>query len=121
MFSTFPPERCVMLEARLHTETTGEEVFFEFTVSNADDQPVDLRFRDACRADVAVLADGEEVWRWSDGQMFAQAVEEARLNPGESAAFEFEWSDPEPGTYRAVGELRLLDRQCTAGTDLRVE
>lgn len=110
-----------MLEARLRAEGSGGVVSFEFTVSNADDQPADLRFRDACRADVTVLTDGEEVWRWSDGRMFAQAVEEARLNPGESAAFEFEWPDPEPGTYRAVGELRLLDRECTAETELRVE
>jgi len=110
-----------MLEARLRTEPAGDRVAFEFTVSNADDQPVDLRFRDACRADVAVLADGEELWRWSDGRMFTQAVEESQLNPGESATFEFEWPDAEPGRYRAVGELRLLDKECTAEADLRVE
>ena len=109
-----------MLEARLHTEGSNGEVAFELTVSNADDQPVDLRFRDACRADVAVVADGEEVWRWSDGRMFAQAVETAQLNPGESAAFEFDWDDPEPGSYRAVGELRLLDGDCSAETELHV-
>jgi hypothetical protein len=110
-----------MLEPTLTAEPGEGTVRFAFTVSNADDQPVDLRFRDACRADVAVADGDREVWRWSDGRMFTQAVEEADLAPGESAEFSFEWEDPDPGEYRVTAELRLLDKECSAETNLRLE
>ena len=62
-----------MLDASLEV-TVGDGVAFQFTVVNGGDTPAELTFRDACRADFAVHEDDAEVWRYSDGQMFAQAV-----------------------------------------------
>jgi len=71
-----------MLDSSLEV-TVGEDVSFRFTVSNGTGGPVELTFRDACRADFAVRREegeeGEEVWRWSDGRMFAQELGHARL------------------------------------------
>lgn len=109
-----------MLETSLEV-TVGDGVTFEFTVANADAAPVDLEFRDAGRADFAVRTeDGEEAWRWSEGRMFAQAVESARLEPGEEATFVEEWPDPDPGDYTAEATLRVRERDVSARTAFSV-
>lgn len=92
------------LEASLDV-TVGDEVVFAFTVTNPDDDAVNLTFRSSKVADVAVTADGEEVWRWSDGQMFAQMMNSTTIEPGDEVAEQFVWEDPEPGEYEAVASL----------------
>ena len=95
-----------MLDCSL-TVTVGEAVTFRLTVTNASAEPVELTFRDAGRADFVVYtADGEEVWRWSDGRMFA-IVEEV-------------WPEPEPGDYTAEAELRTVDVAASARTPFSV-
>ena len=109
-----------MLDSSLEV-TVGEGVTFRFTVSNGTGGPVELTFRDACRADFAVRHDdGEEVWRWSEGRMFAQQLGHARLEPGEEAVFEEEWPDPEPGDYTAEATLRVAEHDVRAETPFSV-
>lgn len=108
-----------MLQTSLDV-TVNDTVSFRFTVTNGDDAPVELTFRDAGQADFAVHAGDEEVWRWSDGRMFAQVVQTAHLEPGESATFEGEWSDPDPGDYTAEATLRVRERDVSARTDFSV-
>ena len=108
-----------MLETALEV-TVGDEVEFSFSVVNAGDRPVEHTFRDACRADFAVYTDGREVWRYSDGQSFAQAISTADFQPGETAAFEAVWSDPDPGEYTAEATLRVTERSVTARTPFSV-
>jgi hypothetical protein len=109
-----------MLDSSLEV-TVGNGVTFRFTVSNGTGGPVELTFPDACRADFAVRRDdGEEVWRWSEGRMFTQAIGHARLEPGEEAVFEEEWPDPEPGDYTAEAVLRATEREVRAETPFSV-
>ena len=108
-----------MLDATLEV-TVGDGVVFGFTVVNAGDTPVELTFRDACRADFAVYEGDEEVWRYSDGRMFAQALSTADLQPGETAAFEETWPDPVPGDYTAEATLRVRERDVSARTPFSV-
>ncbi|WP_276258171.1 BsuPI-related putative proteinase inhibitor [Haloglomus litoreum] len=99
----------------------GQRVAFALVVENAGYDPVSVTFRDSGDADFAVLtADGEEVWRWSDGRVFAQALRPAEFAPGESATFEAEWPDPRPGDYTAVGELRVREVEVRAETPFSV-
>jgi len=109
-----------MLEANLTAAVDRKGVTFHFTVTNADDEPAGFVFPDAMEADVAVFDDGREVWRWSEGRMAAQVVRETSLAPGEAATFEMEWSDPDPGQYRARAELRAREPDCRAETELTV-
>lgn len=108
-----------MLDASLDV-TVGDEVAFRFTVVNAGDTPVELTFRDACRADFAVFDDGEEVWRYSEGRAFAQVLSTADLQPGETAAFEQSWPQPRPGEYTAEATLRVREHEVTARTPFTV-
>jgi hypothetical protein len=100
---------------------SGQQVRLSLVVENGDDQPVSVTFRDSGDADFAVQrSDGGEVWRWSEGRAFAQALRPAEFAPGESASFETEWPDPEPGDYTAVGELRVREAEVRAETPFSV-
>lgn len=108
------------LEGRLDATESADGVRFDFTVTNTSDEPVTLRFSDACTADVAVRDDGREVWRFSDGRMFAQVITEETIGPGESETFDVEWPDPESGEYTAEAELCAQQRVCQARTDVSI-
>lgn len=108
-----------MLEGALNV-TVGDDVRFEFEVTNASDEPVEVTFRDAGKVDFAVLEDGEEIWRWSDGRMFTQALETAQFLPGERATFEEEWPSPRPGDFTAVAELHVRETDLRAQTPFSV-
>jgi hypothetical protein len=108
-----------MLDASVDV-TVGDGVGFTFTVENGGDRPVELTFRDACKADFAVYADDREVWRHSDGRVFAQMITRAELQPGESAAFEETWPHPQPGDYTAEATLRVTEHEITARTPFSV-
>ncbi|WP_436347746.1 BsuPI-related putative proteinase inhibitor [Natronorubrum sp. FCH18a] len=113
------------LEGRLEADvsTDGNEstmVTFAFTVTNRGSEPVDLQFSDACKAEFVVTEDGREVWRFSEGRMFAQMLSTDRLESGETATYEGEWMSPQPGGYIARAELRARERACEARTDFAV-
>lgn len=108
-----------MLEAALEV-TVGEGVEFRLSVVNAGDTPVELTFRDACRADFAVREDGTERWRYSDGRAFTQELTTATLRPGEAAAFEEIWPEPASGDYTAEAALRVREAEISARTPFSV-
>ncbi len=108
-----------MLESALEV-TVGDGVQFSFSVVNAGDTPIELTFRDACRADFAVYADGVEIWRYSDDKAFTQAISTAKFQPGETAEFESVWPDPEPGEYTAEATLRVSERTVSSRTPFSV-
>jgi len=127
---TFPgPSRtaAMTLESSL-VVTVDDGVTFAFTVDNAGDEPRDLTFRDGTTADVVVSEPGDgngpgagaEVWRWSDGRMFTQAVRTVTLAPGESLTEELTWSDPPTGTYTAEASLAAADVDAVAGATFDV-
>jgi hypothetical protein len=111
------------LDASLEVTVDGQgrRVRFTLVVENGRSDPVSVTFRDSGDADFAVLAaDGETVWRWSDGRAFAQVLRPAEFAPGESATFEAEWPAPRPGDYTAVGELRVREADVRAETPFSV-
>jgi len=102
------------LSCSLEAAASSGSVQFTFAVTNDGSDPVDLNFSSAQTHDVAVLSDGAEVWRFSDGQMFAQMLQSETLAPGETVTYEAAWSDPDPGEYEAVAELATRDAGCEA-------
>jgi len=91
------------------------------TLRNDSSEVVSLAFGSGRTHDAIVeTEDGRELWRWSQGRMFTQAMSEVRLEAGDESHFELACdpgvdSAPElpPGRYRATalipsfsGELR---------------
>ena len=108
-----------MLESSLEV-TVGNGVAFSFVVVNAGDMPIELTFRDACRADVAVYEGEEPVWRYSDGKAFTQSLTVADLQPGEKSRFEEVWPDSTAGNYTAEAALCVEEHDVRAMTPFSV-
>lgn len=109
------------LEADVSSGTPGSDaVTLEFSVTNTGSEPVELQFSDACKAEFVVEDEGREVWRYTDGRMFAQMISSERIAPDETATYEAEWENPRSGEYTAVAELRAQEAICEARTDVSV-
>ena len=108
------------LECTLDATSADGVVEFAFTVTNTGTDDVEMTFSDACLVDVAVLADGEERWRFSEGRMFAQMLVEETLAAGDSETFDVDWESPVPGGYEAVATLEANDADCEARTTFSV-
>ena len=107
------------LEGRLDAVVDGT-VEFSFSVTNADTEPIVLRFRSGLVADVAVLAGDEVVWRWSEGRAFTQALGAETLLPGESFVHSATWDDPDRGEYEAVASLEATNVDLESRTSVVV-
>lgn len=81
-------------------------VRFAFTVVNDGDRKLEVNFRDSRTHDVVVLdASGKEVWRWSAGRMFTQAMQNKVLRTDDALRYEESWDAPARGKYTAVAML----------------
>jgi len=81
-------------------------VRFDFRVANAGRGKVEVRFPNGQTHDIAVLDSlGQEVWRWSAGRLFTQALQNRVLHTNDTLAFDERWSAAPPGRYVAVATL----------------
>lgn len=81
-------------------------VRFAFHVVNAGAKKLEVKFPDGRTHDVVVLDSvGREVWRWSDGRMFTQAMQAKVLRTSDALRYEGAWQNPKPGTYVAIATL----------------
>lgn len=84
-----------------------DEVIFTFHVTNVTGKQLEITFPSGQTHDFAVLdTAGREVWRWSAGRMFTQALQTRQLDPRETASYEQRWSPGgRIGTFTAVAVL----------------
>jgi len=84
----------------------GESVEFSFRVTNSSNKRVELRFPSGQTHDLIVLdPQGREVWRWSNGRMFTQSMQNKVLGASDTLTFTETWHPDHPGTYTAVASL----------------
>lgn len=95
-------------------------VTFAFRVANDGSDPVEASFSDAQRAECVVSDGDDEVWRWSDGQMFAMMMGSETFPAGESETYELVWEDPEHGEFEARAALSATDVDCEATATVTV-
>jgi hypothetical protein len=86
----------------------GDEISFALALTNTSGRRVELTFPNGLTHDVVVLdSAGRERWRWSDGRLFTQALQNRLLDAKEEVTFQESWQPAlEPGTYVAVATLR---------------
>ncbi|HEU4962584.1 MAG TPA: BsuPI-related putative proteinase inhibitor [Bacilli bacterium] len=84
----------------------GEQVRMTLTFCNESAQMRELLFTNAQRFDVVIKRNGEKVWQWSDGRLFAQVMTTLLVAPGDSRVFKAEWPQVDaqgnqvpPGAY----------------------
>ena len=106
----------------------GEPVRFTLTVTNTGAAPVTVTRSSGQRYDFIVRsADGAEVWRWSRGRFFTQALEEETIGPGRSLTFAETWDQRDndgrqvpPGAYQVVAVYTTVPPLESAGVSFTI-
>ena len=101
------------LASSMEVEVTDGAVRFILHVTNTGSGPLEMVFPTSQRHDVVVRTEsGEEVWRWSAGRGFAQAITRETLAPGDSWDLEARWTPGDrTGTYVATGLLLAREHE----------
>jgi hypothetical protein len=85
-----------------------DRVSFALRVTNNAEKRLELTFPSGQTHDIVVLDQaGHEVWRWSEGRMFTQALQNRLLATDETLSYQASWSpSANHGTFVAVASLR---------------
>ena len=95
----------VVLTSRLAVNLK-DGVAFDFAVTNDGAKRVEVNFPSGQTHELVVLDTlGREVWRWSNGRMFTQSLQNRVLRASDTLAWEERWRDAPAGRYVAVATL----------------
>lgn len=90
----------------------GAPIELTLSIRNTGDETVRLQMRTGQLFDFIVQRDGQEVWRWSQGRAFTQALTQLVLLPNEMRGFTVRWDGTDnsgarvpPGTYTLIGRV----------------
>jgi hypothetical protein len=94
------------ITSHVMVDTAQGTVRFAIEVTNDSRRRVELTFPDGRTHDFAVLDEsGREVWRWSSGRLFTQAMQNRLLDAHDSAIYAERWTPNTPGRYTLVAQL----------------
>ena len=95
------------LDASLVVRQSPDGIRFALAIANGSKHRLEVSFPDGQTRDFVVLdGRGREVWRWSEGRMFTQAMQSKLLTAGDTVTFAERWPGAEPGEYTVVATLR---------------
>ena len=86
----------------------GESLRFTLRIVNNTKKMVEIQFPDGQTHDFVVSdSTGKEVWRWSEGRMFTQAMRSKTLKGNDGTVFEEKWEPKgQRGAFTAVAILK---------------
>ena len=94
------------LDSRFHVAVDKRQVHFALNVQNVGTKHVELDFPSGKSYDFVVVDSvGREVWRWSNGRMFTQGLQNKQLGTGDNMQVSETWTKPAPGRYTAIATL----------------
>ncbi|HVE77411.1 MAG TPA: BsuPI-related putative proteinase inhibitor [Gemmatimonadaceae bacterium] len=91
--------------------SVDDQVRLAYVVTNTTTKQLEVRFPDGRTHDFVILDSlDREVWRWSEGRMFTQSLQNRLLSGGETLSYE----DHRPvaalhGRYTAVAQLASVN------------
>lgn len=83
------------------TVKVGQTVRLSINLQNNSGRDETLRFSSGKRYDFYVTKDGREVWRWSQGRAFIQALTTEVIPGAVGKRYTETWQPQSPGTYTA--------------------
>lgn len=101
------------LAPTLQVRIERDSVVLDLHVTNVSEEPVRLEFPTSQRFDFVVEREsGAELWRWSEGRMFAQVLGTETVAPGSTLHYRAAWAPPSGlrGTFEATGVLPAMER-----------
>jgi hypothetical protein len=102
------PRTDTSLAASAKVAVTPRDVKFALAVTNLASHSVEVNFPNGQTHEFVVLDTlGREVWRWSTGKMFTQALQNRNVDPNATLSFNEEWiPQGHHGRYTALALLR---------------
>lgn len=100
------------LAGTMEVKVSESSVRLVLHVTNTSNSPVEMTFPTSQRYDfIVATTGGDEIWRWSEGMAFLQALSTETLPAGESWEMEAVWDPADrEGEYVATGVLTARDR-----------
>jgi hypothetical protein len=84
----------------------ARKMSFALELTNTEDKLAEVRFTSGRTHEFIVLDEqNREVWRWSAGRLFTQALQTKQLQKGEQIRYTAHWDTAAPGKYRVVASL----------------
>jgi hypothetical protein len=110
------------IASSLQAESLADSVGFTLSVTNVSSEPLPLTFPTGQSFDFVVMDGGRELWRWSEGMMFTQAIRQETLSPEETRTFTAWWSPPAGtrGEFTVRGHLTALEHRAEQEIGFRV-
>ena len=112
------------ISADLYVRISGSEISFALNVTNGGKKHVELTFPTGQTHDFIVVDSlGREVWRWSEGRMFTQALRNKLLGKGETLTLEETMKREKPlpaGRYVARALLTSRNHPITREAEFTV-
>ncbi|HMS03828.1 MAG TPA: BsuPI-related putative proteinase inhibitor [Gemmatimonadaceae bacterium] len=101
-------DSALVMDVQVDAPVGARSVRFSLSVANGTGRRVELSFPSGQTHDFVVLdATGREVWRWSDGRLFTQLVQNRLLEARDVVTFSERWpAPPSAGRYTLVAVLR---------------
>jgi methionine-rich copper-binding protein CopC len=98
----------LVTDVQVTAEPDARAMRFSLSVANGTGKRVELSFPSGQTHDFVVLdATGREVWRWSDGRLFTQLVQNQLLEARDVVTYDVRWpTPPSAGRYTLVAVLR---------------
>jgi hypothetical protein len=110
------------IAATVQAMPMGDHMHFILRVTNTTGSPIELTFPTGQSYDFVVMQDNREIWRWSDDQMFTQAIRNEQLRPGETRNFDAMWTPEQglSGTFMLVGILTATNYRIEQATEFQL-
>jgi hypothetical protein len=110
------------IASSLQAESLADSVGFTLSLTNVSSEPLPLTFPTGQSFDFVVMDGGRELWRWSEGMMFTQAIRQETLSPEETRTFTAWWSPPAGtrGEFTVRGHLTALEHRAEQEIGFRV-
>lgn len=85
-----------------------DELRFELSVANNTKKMIELRFPNGQTHEFVVIdAGGNEVWRWSEGRMFTQSLQNKLVKARDTAVYASSWdAEKMHGRFTAIATLK---------------
>jgi hypothetical protein len=95
------------LTTRFEVIQKGKAVRLALHVINSTGKRVEITYASGQAYDFVIQDSiGRDVWRWAEGRMFTQSVQNKLLSKGEHIDIAEEWTPAKPGKYTAIALLR---------------
>ncbi|MBD1380577.1 BsuPI-related putative proteinase inhibitor [Metabacillus arenae] len=76
----------------VNAKESSEYVDFDMKILNNTEEQINMEFRSGQKYEIRVLNEsGKEVYRYSKGRMFTQAIQNQQLAPGEKQTYKEAW------------------------------